>query len=85
MPKKLKLDLEGLKVNSFVTSVADGVKGKVKGGAVTLFSECSLPCIESCWGYCPTETCQTDCGSCESCVTCVTCPTCHPTCIIKLC
>ncbi len=80
MPKKLKVDLKDLKVNSFVTSLDDGVKGKVKGGTGTINPFiCSVSCFESCLGNCPTDTCETDCGSC------VTCATCHPTCIIKLC
>lgn len=32
MPKKMKLDLNDLKVNSFVTTLEKEEKGRVKGG-----------------------------------------------------
>ncbi len=85
MPKKLKLDLNGLKVQSFVTSVDNSVQKKIKAGIST------RPCSETC-GPCYTETCYTECGTCETeCGTCATCTcatdcgTCHITCPWKTC
>jgi hypothetical protein len=87
MPKKLKLDLKGLKVQSFVTSVDkvdNGGQQKIKAGLST------RPCSETC-GPCYTETCYTNCtcasgcATCETeCDTCETC-TCHVTCPWKTC
>jgi hypothetical protein len=82
MPKKTKLRLEGLKIQSFVTSIGDKAR-MVRGGA-----EATVP-IETCEIACDTwpgdtcETCNTDCGSCWSCDTC-SCPVftvCIPKCI----
>lgn len=94
MPKKLKLDLKGLKVNSFVTSLDNRGKGVVMGGR-TITIICTACCGSV--GVCPTdvtcvtcdtcETCNTDCGSCGTCQTdCSPCATedCH-TFPIKLC
>jgi hypothetical protein len=74
MPKKLKLDLKGLKVQSFVTSLEDGEKKQVKGGdPYTLETDCPscLPTCNSCQVTCA-ESCY---GTCE---TCASCPTCNP-------
>lgn len=75
MPKKLKLDLGGLKVQSFVTSLENGDEKKIKGGA-------TLVTCETCEPECPSGgTCLTACGTCNTCVTCNTCPaSCGGTC-----
>ena len=82
MPKKLKLDLKGLKVQSFVTSLDKGEESKIKGGSVV-----NTVCpVSTCPGACEppgTPTCDTICGTCETCETCVTCATC-PTCYWKV-
>ena len=64
MPKKVNLN--ALRVKSFVTSVEDMDQGNIKAGAspitqCILVSEC-LPCTRKC-----TNTCETPCGSCETC------------------
>jgi hypothetical protein len=61
MSKKKKLKLDDLKVNSFVTSLADDSQAQVKGGVFTIIffsvcsdcSECSCPSIN-----------YTDCTDC---------------------
>jgi hypothetical protein len=65
MPKKLKLDLNGLKVNSFVTSLEKQEREKVKGGVEwTDFGSCS------CDGACFSVDCYTNGQlTCESCNT----------------
>lgn len=77
MPKKLKLDLGGLKVQSFVTSLDNGDEKKIKAGATA--ATCGG---ETCDPECPlTEyTCQTDCGTCNTCpISCGgSCATCNP-------
>lgn len=67
MPKKLKLDLNGLKVNSFVTSLENNDSKKIKGGVTwTEYVSCS------CAGDCPTvyaytcDTCLTNCEGCNT-------------------
>lgn len=76
MPKKRKLKLSSLKVESFVTNLKDRSHlVKMKGGAI---SDTPIPCgTPNC-----TDTCETPCGSCDTCATectcgtCVTCETC---------
>jgi hypothetical protein len=64
MSKKKKLKLDDLKVNSFVTSLADEMK-QVKGGTVLSFISYCSDC------YCPSDT---DCSYCATCsCTCDTC------------
>jgi hypothetical protein len=80
MPKKLKLTLKELKVNSFVTSLKDGDEAKLKGGDQTMCT-CRPVCTYepgcysddemTCFAPCPTYP-QTEC---------VTCPSCEPTCM----
>jgi hypothetical protein len=90
MPKKLRLDLDGLRVQSFVTSLDKRDKSKIKGG-LTINSNCpdctEVDCYtQTCFTECGTcNTCQTDCGTCESCESCIyTCfpkvYTCDPAC-----
>lgn len=73
MPKKKKLQLHNLKIQSFVTSLGDQTR-MVRGGA-----ENTIP-IETCEIACDTwpgdtcDTCATDCGTCWTCQ--YTC-TCH--------
>lgn len=78
MPKKKKLQLNDLKVQSFVTDLKGKVHlVKVRGG---VNSDTPIPCGT---GGC-TDTCETVCGSCVtcntecSCVTCETCESCEP-------
>lgn len=56
MPKKLKLDLNDLKVNSFVTSLDQKTAAEVKGGWSEAFS-CN-PCSEIACPTTPYATCQ---------------------------
>lgn len=72
MPKKLKLDLKGLEVQSFVTSLEKREKRQVKGGdPYTLETNCPscMPTCISCVFTCA-ETCYGSCATCETCVTC---------------
>jgi hypothetical protein len=71
MPKKLKLDLNNLRVSSFVTSFEKDQRNKIKGGKTwTDFASCS------CDGGCPLTTVLESCISCpatcegNSCVIC---------------
>ncbi len=57
MPKKLKLDLNALKVQSFVTSLPDKDKSKIKGGDVVTKNPggtctCATACLTDCLGTC---------------------------------
>jgi hypothetical protein len=61
MTEKMKLNLKALKVQSFVTSLADGEQDRLKGGRT------GEPCVthEYCSNPCPTVTCdQTDIYAC---------------------
>jgi hypothetical protein len=86
MPKKLKLSLKSIKVQSFVTSLKDDEKKNVHGGTTQIQCETEQPecptlscggtCEQSCYGTC------TVCGTCNTCVTtpcygtlCGNCPT----------
>jgi hypothetical protein len=72
MPKKLKLGLNDLKVQSFVTSLKNEEKSLVKGASDPLCSE--LDCETTPYGTCETyQTCPTDCNTCVTCNTCNTC------------
>jgi len=92
MPKKKKLKLGSLKVQSFVTELGDEAK-KAKGG-VTANTQCIAgSCLECSEGICITDfgsdcvgtcnTCLTNCGTCGTCLTdcgtCETCGTCYIT------
>jgi hypothetical protein len=68
MSKKLKLDLNDLKVTSFVTSLGDGQKKGIKGGATPLCGPVSEYECPTQYVGCPTfQTCETcDCGT-ETC------------------
>ncbi len=87
MPKKLKLDLKGLKVQSFVTSLDGNEKKNIHGGATAEYTPCVSEC-DTCDMTCPTYdvTCAATCGqTCATC-TCYTeyCGTCG-TCAGKAC
>jgi len=87
MPKKLKLS--NIKVQSFVTSLGDDAKNKVKGGAPTYEPDCTqvtcMDCTDTCESLCLTQcatcytcTCDTSCGcsnTCGSQTRCVACQT----------
>lgn len=68
MSKKLKLDLRDLKVTSFVTSLGEGQKKVVRGGATPLCGPVSEEVCETQYVGCPTyQTCVTcDCPT-ETC------------------
>ncbi len=78
MPKKLKLS--NIKVQSFVTSLEDDAKKKVKGGEPTLEPETYCTCGTQCGSMCNTvcNTCATHlgcgctntCGSQTKCLAC---------------
>jgi hypothetical protein len=82
MPKKLKLDLNGLRIQSFVTSLEKRDESKIKGG-LTVNTNCPETCATDCGtcgtqcGSCDTCTCDTCETNCGTCVTCATCPTCY--------
>lgn len=60
MPKKLKLNLNELKVQSFITTLNDAERNMLRGGGSEEQVSCTGPdCVESC-------TCPTDC-SCATC------------------
>lgn len=66
MPKKVKLNMEGLKIQSFVTSLEDSQKEEVKGGLPYTCRTCG-DCSWTYFWYCPpTDTlepqCRTACG-----------------------
>jgi hypothetical protein len=64
MPKKVKLNIQDLKVQSFVTSLEDDSKAKVKGGlpytcnTCDEMTDCSITYIWYCY---PTETFEPNC------------------------
>jgi hypothetical protein len=75
MPKKLKLGLSPLKVQSFVTSLTGKDKKGIRAGGTTDLTSLQVAC--SCGGSCDTcEPCEPSvpCPSLESCV-----ETCHET------
>ncbi|NIM12346.1 MAG: hypothetical protein GTO45_09550 [Candidatus Aminicenantes bacterium] len=96
MPKKKKLKLGSLRVQSFVTELGDEAK-KVKGGD-TMNTQCIIgSCLECSEGICPTDfgsdcvgtcagsncvgTCYASCGgTCETCYTCGCPPITEPSC-----
>lgn len=59
MPKKLKLNLGDLKIQSFVTSLDDSDAKGVKGGATELGFTCNFKCGETEYWECETEPCGT--------------------------
>ncbi len=67
MSKKMKLDLEDLNVQSFVTSLQDNEQQKVKGGIPLTCNTCDDDCSVTYIWACPTDrnwpTCYT-CGPC---------------------
>lgn len=84
MPKKMKLDLSGLKVQSFVTSLDSGAEKKIKAGE-TLVSCPGPVCTDTCRATCEATcvTCGDTCATCDTCAptcgaTCGTCATCYP-------
>ncbi len=70
MPKNLKLNLENLKIKSFVTSLGEKKQGEIRGGATA--SNC-----EECSYYSECDTCSPSmCGETCSCnITCWVFPT----------
>jgi hypothetical protein len=57
MPKKIKLDIKGLKVQSFVTSMEEDLQKKVVGAINT------ITCY-TCY-TCPYNTCNSNCNTCD--------------------
>lgn len=73
MPKKVKLTISSLKVQSFVTSLDKGKEAMIKGGASN--SNCAV-----CTDYSGCDTCApTVCNenTCSCAVTCFTCRSCE--------
>lgn len=65
MPKKTKLNLSGLKIRSFVTSIETPDESKIKGGVkYTMYVSCS--CMTDCptWFDCSATTCPTNHTEC---------------------
>lgn len=52
MSKNIKLDLKDLKVQSFITSLEDDDKAKVKGGLPNTCVTCDFYCSGSRWVIC---------------------------------
>jgi hypothetical protein len=77
MPKKMKLNLENLKVKSFLTSITLEAKdkAKIKGGFVT---QGGGLCEDTMFYSCFVSDCYTcyTCDTCDSCDTCYTCENC---------
>lgn len=77
MPKKLKLHLSDLKIQSFVTSLENDSQNKVMGGLTPATCPAEVCSEDTACQYCPdtnvecqTNTCNTDCGTCTQC-TCI--------------
>ena len=70
MAKKMKLDLEELEVQSFVTSLHDESKTLVKGGAPPTYYCSEDPCPVSWPWVCPTEPEYPTCGEGYTCGPC---------------
>lgn len=71
MGKKLKLNLDALKVKSFVTSINDEQQEQVRAGEASRWTKCSYPALcseESCPEV--TCTCPTNWYTCQTCTTC---------------
>jgi hypothetical protein len=78
MPKKLRLDLGNLKVQSFVTSLEGDEASKVKAGATN-----DTMCLPGCSDECTDTEVSCSCYTCDTCDTCAlscpgSCPTCQP-------
>lgn len=79
MPKKLKLNISNLKVQSFVTSLDKHKEAMIKGGASN--SNCAI-----CTDYSACETCvpsmcdENTCSCADTCFTCRSCETIAPNC-----
>lgn len=82
MPKKFKLDIESLKVQSFVTSLNNEAKRKIRGGEIPTDTCFSCPdTYQECNTYTECPTCPGGtCASCETLGPCQTCDSCGPTC-----
>jgi hypothetical protein len=65
--KKLKLQMEDLRVDSFDTTSAEKGKGTVFGEQCTCYTQCTCPGCPSCGATCP-YTCDDDtcAGSCPA-------------------
>lgn len=62
MPKKTKLNIQDLKVQSFITSLEDDSQAKVKGGLPPSCNTCEIECSYTYIWYCyPTETYEPNC------------------------
>lgn len=72
MPKKIKLNLNDLKVQSFVTTLNDWEKNELKGGTTNSWDEdCPQTCMSACITDCAASVCLTTCPSgepaCQAC------------------
>lgn len=75
MPRKLKLELENLVVDSFDTEAAHGRQGTVFGDECTCPTNCTCPGCPTCEATgCDPNTCDVSCyGTCGRDWTCFTC------------
>lgn len=60
MPKKIKLNLEDLKIKSFVTSLDDGDAKNVKGGETEGGLSCNWKCGDTEYWECESDACSQD-------------------------
>lgn len=72
MPKKMKLDLKGLKVKSFVTNLGDAEQQKINGGLATDNTFCT-----NC-----SDDCSAECTKIFACTYRIIASVCHPECVI---
>ena len=69
MSKKMKLNLESIRIKSFVTTLSSGEKVKAKGAGDYTPTCTSVTCIVECTQFgCPTEGCTQGCPT-EGCPT----------------
>lgn len=68
MPKKVRLNMKSLKVQSFVTSLGEDSQEKVKGGIPRTCRSCVEDCSVTFYWVCPptatVEGCATGCQIC---------------------
>ncbi len=66
MPKNLKLNLNELKVQSFVTALSTSEKIRIKGGGPEAYKTLIGPSCIECTFTCGTNcSCGTDCNTCS--------------------
>jgi hypothetical protein len=64
--RKLKLQLEDLRIDSFATTPAEKPKGTVFGEQCTCYTQCTCPGCPTCYASC-NGTCDASCnGTCDA-------------------